>query len=208
MNARFVDWIWHIKGSVALSPDQSGDDIFGKLDPLFQQPGTTHERTNDRLVFRKKDQAAQDKMAVFDGGTLQVEKDVAGSVLRYHLTSRALLYCFLAPLLFLAMGQLTIAIAHFDKPAAKSEKGTGKTSDHSKKDAKKETPLPMNPIDKALGAPAPEKKDADKTGDEKKKSSPIAAYVFAGLFAALYLIGRFWEARQVRNLFRKSLAGS
>jgi len=43
-------------------------DAFDRLDPLFRQTGTSHERTDDTLVFRKKDQAAQDKMSIFDGG--------------------------------------------------------------------------------------------------------------------------------------------
>ena len=91
MNLRFIDWIWHVRGSLTLAPEQSSDDAFNRLDSLFRQTGTSHERTNDTLIFRKKDQAAQDKMSVFDGGVLQIEKGVAGSVLRYHLISRALL---------------------------------------------------------------------------------------------------------------------
>ena len=57
MNLRIIDWIWHIRGSVALAPEQSSDDAFDRLAPLFRQTGTSHERTNDRLIFRKKDQA-------------------------------------------------------------------------------------------------------------------------------------------------------
>ncbi len=68
MNLRFIDWIWHVRGSLALAPGQSGDDAFDRLDPLFRQVGTSHERTDDTLVFRKKDQAAQDKMSVFECG--------------------------------------------------------------------------------------------------------------------------------------------
>ena len=59
MNMRLIDWIWHIRGSVALAPGQSSDDAFGKLEPLFRQPNTSFERSNDTLVFQKKDQAAQ-----------------------------------------------------------------------------------------------------------------------------------------------------
>ncbi|MFA6114005.1 MAG: hypothetical protein WC729_08430 [Sphingomonas sp.] len=211
MNRRFIDWIWHIRGSLELAPGQSGDEAFGRLDTLFRQAGTSHDRTRDTLTFRKKDQAAQDKMSIFDGGVLQIEKGAAGPVLRYHLTSRALLFCFLAPLLFLGFAQITIALGKLNKPSTEAAGKSGKASDASKKPEKKQAALPQNPIDKALGSPAPEKpkKDgADKAEKEKKKHSPTAAYVFAGIFAALYLIGRILEAWLVKRLFKKRLLGA
>ncbi|GAA0309948.1 hypothetical protein GCM10009087_20020 [Sphingomonas oligophenolica] len=211
MNLRFIDWIWHVRGSLALAPEQSSDEAFGRLDPLFRQPGTCHDRTKDTLTFCKKDQAAQDKMSVFDGGVLQVEKGVAGPVLRYHLTSRALLFCFLAPLLFLGFAQLTIALGKLEKPSTEAAGKSGKASDGAKKSEKKHAALPQNPIDKALGSPAPEKpkiEGADESEKEKKKYSPTAAYVFAGIFAALYLIGRILEDRLVKARFKKRLLGS
>ncbi|KRC82197.1 hypothetical protein ASE13_07695 [Sphingomonas sp. Root241] len=200
MSLRFIDWIWQVKGSLALAPEQSGDDAFDKLAPLFRQTGTSHERTNDTLTFRKKDPAAQDKMSVFDSGVLQIEEGAAGSVLRYRLSSRILMFCFLAPLLFLGFAQLTIALNKFENPS----------SAESKKSAKKDVVIPMNPIDKALGAPAPEKpKKEEKGKDEKGKSpSPTPAYVFAAIFAALYVVGRILEDRLIKTLFRKSLLGS
>ena len=210
MKWRFIDWIWHISGSLALAPGQSSDDAFGKLDPLFRQTGTSHERTNDSLIFRKKDPAAQDKMSIFDGGVLQIEKGVAGSVLNYRLTSRALLFCFLAPLLFLGFAQFTIAMATFAAPTEAAGK-SGKASDALKKRAKKDAVLPQNPIDKALGAPAPEKpkKDGAEGRDEDdKKPSPTPAYVFAAIFAALYVVGRILEGWLVKALLKKRLLGS
>lgn len=208
MTARFFDWIWHIRGSLALSPEQTSEDAFARLDPLFRETGTSHERTGDTLTFRKKDPAAQDKMSVFDGGVLQIERDAAGPVLRYRLKSRALLFCFFAPLLFLAFGQLTVVLGKMDTPASEEKEKEGK-------DAKTSPEATMNPIDKWLGAPEPEKKedkDADKKGDKKeeaknKRFSPTSAYVFAGIFAVLYLVGRVLEARLVRGLFRRRLAG-
>lgn len=193
MNLRFIDWIWHVRGSLTLSPGQSSHDVFNRLDPLFRQPGTSHEWTNDTLNFSKKDQAAQDRMSVFDGGALRIERSMAGSVLHYHLTSRALLFCFLAPLLFLSIAQFTIAITKLDKPPHEA--------------AKKNAVVSMNPIDKALGAPAPDtpKEDDAATEQERKKPSPTPAYVFAGIFAALYVVGRILEARLVKSLFKKSL---
>ena len=201
MNLRFIDWIWHIRGSLALAPGQSGSQAFDRLDSLFRQTGTSHERTSDTLTFRKKDQAAQDKMSVFDGGVLRIERGAAGAVLRYQLTSRALLFCFLAPLLFLGIAQFTIAVVKDQKPSAEAAKS-------AKKDAQV---LPMNPIDKALGAPAPEKpkKDgADKAEGKHKKPSPTPAYVFAAIFAFLYLVGRILEDRLIKAQFKKRLLAS
>lgn len=201
VNSRFTDWIWHVSGSLALTPGQSSEEAFTRLDPLFRQAGTSHERDADTLTFRKTDQAAQDKMSIFDGGVLQIEKSVTGPVLRYRLTSRALLFCFLAPLLFLAFAQLNIALGKLEKPSTEAA-GKGNTS---KKPEKKDVVLPQNPIDKALGAPAPEKPKKDGADKEKKKHSPTAAYVFAAIFALLYVIGRILEDRLVKSLFRKRL---
>jgi hypothetical protein len=197
VNLRFIDWIWHVRGSLALAPGQSSDEAFDRLDPLFRQTGASHQRTNETLIFTKKDQAAQDKMSVFDGGALRIDQSVAGSVLRYDLVSRALLFCFLAPLLFLSIAQVTIVINKFEKPPHQA--------------AKKHTAMPLNPIDKALGAPAPEsskKDDAETSGKGGKKPSPTPAYVFAGIFATLYVVGRILEDRLVRSLFRKTLLGA
>jgi hypothetical protein len=211
VNLRFIDWIWHVRGSLALAPGQSSDNAFNRLDSLFRQSGTSHERTNDTLIFRKKDQAAQDKMSVFDGGVLQIERGAAGSVLRYHLTSRALLFCFLAPLLFLGIAQLTIAMGKLEKTSTEAAGKSGKASAASKKPAAKKADVPLNPIDKALGAPAPDKpgKDgADKAGGRDKKPSPTPAYVFAAIFAFLYVVGRILEDRLAKSVFKKSLLGS
>jgi hypothetical protein len=216
VNLRFIDWIWHVRGSLALAPGQSSDDVFNRLDSLFGQAGTSHERTSDTLVFRKKDQAAQDKMSVFDDGHLQIErgaigKGVAAPVLRYDLTSRILLFCFLAPVLFVGIAQLTIVMGKLEKPSAEAAGKSGKASDASKKAARKKAEVPMNPIDKALGAPAPEKpgkKDADKAEGRNKKPSPTPAYVFAAIFATLYVVGRVLEDRLVKTLFKKRLLGS
>ncbi len=106
--------------------------------------------------------------------------------------------------MFLGIAQLTIAIAKFEKSAAST---SGKAPDAPKKPAA----VPLNPIDKFLGAPAPEKprKDGeDNAWRRNKKPSPTPAYVFAALFATLYVIGRILEARLIRNLFKKSLLGS
>jgi hypothetical protein len=193
VNLRYIDWIWQVRGSLTLSPGQSSEDAFDRLDPLFRQTGTSHQRTNETLSFSKKDPVAQDRMSVFNGGALRIERSAAGSVLRYDLTSRALLYCFLAPLLFLGIAHFTTAINTFEKPPHVA--------------AKKNAVMPMNPIDKALGAPAPDTPKEDDAGaeEESKKPSPTPAYVFAGIFAALYVAGRILEDRLVKALFTESL---
>ena len=210
---RLINWIWHVRGSLALAPDQSSDDAFDRLAPLFRETGTSHERTDDTLTFRKKDQAAQDKMSVFDRGVLRIEKDTAGPILRYHLVSRALLFCFLLVPLFLGIAQFTIALGKFQKPTSEVAGSSGKAADASKKspakaDADKAAPVPLHPIDKFLGAPEPEKPkkgDEDKPGRRDKKPSPTPAYVFAGIFATLYAVGRILEDRLVKTLFKKRL---
>lgn len=210
MSPRFINWIWQVSGSLTLAPGQSGDDAFDRLDPLFNQTGTCRDRTSDTLTFQKKDQAAQDKMSVFDGGVLRIEKSVAGPVLRYHLTSRALLFCFLAPLLFLAIGQITIAVNNFYAPgtSAADKLAAAKAEAKEKAADEKMAKMPMNPIDKALGAPAPKKPGTEGKSDkdeDKKKPTPTPAYAFAGIFAALYVVGRILEDRLVKSLFKKKL---
>lgn len=202
---RLVNWIWHIRGEVPLPAGQSAEETFARLDPLLAQAGTTHARMGDLVAITKKDPLAQDPLSVVDSGTLRIEPAGDGAVLRYHFISRALLYCFLAPLLFLAIGQLTVFLGTLEK--SKSEEQAKK--DEAKKDKKGE--ITLNPVDKFLGAPAPEKpKDAKKKdGDGKKKDgfSPTTSYVFAGIFASLWLLGRLLEPWLIRRLFQRTLAG-
>ncbi len=207
MNLRFIDWIWCIRGSVPLAAGQSGDDAFDRLAPLFRKQGTTHERSGNTLTFRKKDQAAQDSMSIFEGGVLQIESGAGGGMLRYVMTSRALLFCFLAPLLFLGFAQLNITLGKMDKQATEAAKKAGKDP-AAKKKAEEKKEIKLHPLDKALGAPEPEKPKKDgKDKKEDKKFSPTSGYVFAGIFAALWLIGRLLEDWLVRRLFRKTLLG-
>lgn len=207
MNARFVEWIWHIKGSLPLLPGQSSDEAFDQLDPLFHERGTSHERTGDTLTFRKENQAPQSRMSIFDGGVLWIDNDAAGPVLRYHLISRALLYCFLAPLLFLAFAGISIGLGRIDRPTPQELAAEKKKAEEEEKKA---AAWQLNPVDEFLGAPAPEKPKKDEKADEEPKSkhSPTAAYVFAAIFAVLYVVGRILEAWLVKRLFRRRLLGS
>ena len=204
---QLVRRIWRITGHVELPAGQSPSAAIDRLEPLFVATGTSYERTEDAIIFSKKDPAAQDRLAVFDAGILHVSKNNSVPILRYELTSRILLACFLAPLLFLAFAQITLAIGAWDKAAAEAE-----TKAEKAKKGTKEKPEPkelaLNPIDVALGAPPPKtKKERAREKAEREKEPPSAtpAFVFAGLFAALYLIGRLLEARLVKSRFRKAL---
>ena len=208
MNLHFIDWIWHIRGSVPLAPGQSTDEAFERLDPLFRERDTHHDRSHDTLTFSKSNQAPQDKMSIFDDGVLRIEPGAAGPVLRYDLTSRMLLFCFLAPLLFLAFAGLSLGLGAIDKPTA-AEKAEAKKK--AEEEEKENAERPQNPVDKFLGAPVPEKPKKDdkdkKEEDEDKGPSPTPAYVFAGIFAALYLGGRLLEQWLIKSVFRKRLSG-
>lgn len=137
---RLIDWIWHVRGAVPVATPAP----FDALAPVFDERGTTLERAPDALVFRKDNPDAQDKLASFETGRLRLVDDAEGRTLRYDLTSHALLWCFLAPLPFGALGY---AVA----------------------------------------------------------SMRIPAYSFAGIFAALYLAGRWIEQRQAHRLFLRRL---
>lgn len=200
--AHLFDWIWTVVGKVPLAPGQSRDEAFARLDPLFRARGTSFERRGDTLTFRKENQAPQDRLAVFDKGTLQIEPEASGAVLRYRMASRFLLFSFLAPFLFLGFAALTIGVGELEGPPTAEE--------IKKEEEKMNRVLPQHPIDKFLGAPAPEKpKMDDKAKDEGKAENkgpkPTSAFVLAAIFALLYGIGRFLEAWLAKSLFRKSL---
>jgi len=209
---RHLTAIWHIRDEVPLPPGLSGEAALARIEPLFAARGTQYDRRGETLTFTKRDPAAQDRMAVFDSGVLRIEAGELGPVLRYHLVGRMLLFCFLMPLVFLGFAQAAIFLGKSDKPPAEA---TAKPGEKAKPE-KKEPELKLNPIDEFLGAPAPEKPDKDKDKKKKKdekdakaekKPSPTPAYVFAGIFAALYLIGRVLEAWLVKRLFRRRLWG-
>jgi hypothetical protein len=202
-----VDWLWHVRGSIALPPGQSADAAFARLAPLFETPGTHHARVADTLTFTKKDPVAQDKLSVFDKGVLAIAPGEAGLMLSYRLRSPTLLFCLLLPLFFLAIAQLTIEVGKRQKPPVEKAEKVDKLA-----------AIPLHPIDKFLGAPEPEKdkpvgKDkaskakaaAEQAEKVKKKFSPTPAYVFAGMFAFLYLVGRILEDRLLLRLLRTRL---
>ena len=59
------------------------------------------------------------------------------------------MFCFLAPLLFLGFAQLTIAMNKLERLPTEAAGKSGKASDASRKLAKTDAIVPMNPIDEA-----------------------------------------------------------
>ena len=217
VNLPYIDRIWRVRGELALEAPQSAAEVFDKLDPLFQSTGTTSTVDGDTLTYSNKNPAAQDKLATFNRGTLRV----VGSKLTYDLTSPALLACFLAPLLFLGFALLAIGVGEYEKKAeAQMTAAEKKAAEEKKKEEEAEAakpPKPLNPIDAFLGAPAPEspkkkaeekkKKEQEAKEEESKGPSPTPAYVFAGMFAFLYVVGRILEPWLIRGQFCKHLFG-
>ncbi|MCX7284847.1 MAG: hypothetical protein NTX28_12520 [Novosphingobium sp.] len=206
MNLRYIDWIWHVRDSVPLPAGQSASEALDRIEPMLDQMDTTHERVGETITFTRKAPVPQDPLSTFEDGVLTIADTAQGKSLRYHLVSKALLFCFLLPVLFIGFGQLTLAVGEYQMAQAEAKKKAeskdkAKVQDSKKKDEAKV--LELNPIDKMLGAPAPEKPKKDK--DAERKPSATAAYVFSALFALLYVVGRFLEPWLVRRRFRARL---
>lgn len=205
----FIDRIWTARGFIELDPPRAPADVFARLDPLLQAKGTGYDVDGNTLTYRKDNPAAQDKLATFTRGTLQVVQEGGQSILRYRLTSPALLMVFLAPLLFLMLGQVIILVNQLDR-GSEEEKAT---AEKQKQEEKDEEPPPLNFIDQALGAPAPEsleekkKREQEEGKKEDGELSPKPAYVFAGIFAVLFLVGRFLEPWLIKRTFRRIVNG-
>lgn len=197
----FVDMIWRVRGEMSLDTPIAADEAFSRLDPLFQMPGTTYAVDEDILTYTKRNPAAQDKLATFTRGALQIEQRERETVLRYDLSSTALLLCFLAPLLFLGFAQLAVAANAWEKASVEA------SAKSEKEDEKLKALKKLNPIDRFLGAPAPD--HPDKKKDTKKddgRHSPTPGYVLAGLFFVIYLVGRVLEPWLIQRRFRNAIA--
>jgi len=200
----YIDRIWRAEGAVTIDEPLTPEEAFARLDPLFQTPGTTRMVAGDTLTYAKRNPAAQDKLATFTSGTLRLEPVANGGArLSFHVSSTALLLCFLAPLLFLAFAQGMTQLNIWEQEKAAAEAAQGAKKDEAKPKAKRE----LHPIDKLLGAPEPEdpakkKKDEDKP-KEKLKTTP--AYVLAGLFLVIYLVGRVLEPWLLKRTLRSAL---
>ena len=104
---RLIDWIWNVRGALPLGFLRSGGDAIDKLDVLLRTEGTSLSHGNGTLRFHKKMAAhPQDKMAAFNRGILEIVEQPSGPELHYDLFSKGLLFCFLAPLLFLSIAGL------------------------------------------------------------------------------------------------------
>lgn len=203
MSLRYIDWIWHVRDSVAVPEGQTSSEALDRLEPMLDQMDTTHQRDETTLTFHRKAPTPQDPLSVFEDGVLQIEETAQGKTLRYHLVSKALLFCFLLPLLFVGFGQLTLYVGAYQKAAAEAKEKAKEMAGGDKKKKDEAKVLQLNPVDKMLGAPTPEK---PKKGEERgRKPSATAAYVFAGIFAFLYLVGRFLEPWLVRRRFNARL---
>ena len=206
----YIDRIWRASGEVAITEPLTAEEAFQRLDPLFQTPGTTYAVDGNTLHYSKHNPAAQDKLATFTSGALRVEQNMDGtSRLLFHVKSTALLMCFLAPLLFLGFGQLMVAINAWENSGAQAVETLEKKKDEDKPKAKPE----LHPLDKLLGAPEPEdpakKKEKNKDKDKKKeKFDPTRAYVLAGLFFLIYLVGRVLEPWLLKRTLRAALANA
>ncbi|MEO1322906.1 MAG: hypothetical protein AAFV59_07860 [Pseudomonadota bacterium] len=212
MNFRFLDRIWHIQGQLPLASNLTDEDVFERLAPLFQQPGTTHKRNGDTLVFTKKDQAAQDKMSIFDSGVLQVVLENTQPVLSYRMKSRALLTCFFAPLVFLAFAQFAVGLNAIHGGGVETDRTDAQSEEDDAEE--EEEIIRLHPIDQFLGAPEPKQPGDDKEEteegegaeeEEESKHSPGPAYVFAGIFALIYVVGRILEDWLIKRRFRRLL---
>lgn len=168
MNFGFLKRIWHIRGQLPLPDGQSAEEALIRLSPLFEKAGTSYEVSGPELHFTKTEQAAQDKMSIYDGGTLLIDETATPAILTYRLKSRALLACFIAPLIFLAFAQFAVAVSALHTSADASDRATerGADADEDKAEEDEEKKVrKLNPIDKFLGAPAPKQPDDDKACD-------------------------------------------
>ncbi len=202
MTLPIIDRIWRVRGEVPVDSSLSPKEVFARLDPLLRTGGTALAVEGETLSYAKRNPAAQDKLATFNRGTFRIEPAGAGAVLHFDLFSNALLLCFLAPLLFLGFAQAAITINAWEAAAEASEKS-------EKKDEEKPKPVrKLNPVDEFLGAPAPEdpNKKKDKDDKDEGRHSPDEAYVLAGLFFVIYLVGRWLEPWLVRRRLRAALA--
>lgn len=201
----YIEKIWRIEDALLLDEPLTPAEAFARLDPLFQTDGTRYAIEGDTLGYHKTNPRAQDKLATFTSGTLRVEQAQGTTRLTYQAASTALLLCFLAPLLFLFFAQVMEAANQWERAKAEASESANK----DKKDEAKDKPLPkLHPIDVMLGAPAPKDPKADKKKEPKDKFKTTPAYALAGLFFALFLVGRVLEPWLLKRTFRQALTGA
>lgn len=222
MKARvpYVDRIWRVTSSIDLDAQLAPLEAFERLRPLLEAQGTEVELEGHSLTYHKTNPVAQDKLATFTSGTLSVVEEGANSRLIYDVGSTALFLCFLAPLAFLAFGQFAEFLNEIEKPdlikeMAEKEKEKAENPEEEEK-------IELHWIDQLLGAPEPKQRgeeddadgarggtrseDAEEKDDEPEgRHSSTTAYVFAGIFLAIYLVGRVLEPYLLKRTFRAAL---
>lgn len=201
-----IDWIWRARGAVELDPPLTPAEVFERLKPMLEEASVTAGAEGRAVSYRKFNPSAQDKLATFSSGSLMVAEDQGQSRLLYDLKSPALRLVFLAPFFFLAAALGTQVLSDFER-ANQQQEEAAKGKDKAEEEEEEEEP--RNAIDVFLGAPEPftlEEKKRRK--EEKEKEDPHSsrpAYIFAGIFAALWILGRFLEPWLVRRTFRRAL---
>ncbi|MEN7538443.1 hypothetical protein [Aurantiacibacter flavus] len=205
MNLPFIDWIWRIRGEIAIEPPLTTEETFARLQPLVDKETTECDIGDSTLTYVKGNPAAQDRLATFSRGTFTVEQQGGLTRLLYDVKSNALALVLLAPLFFLGFAQVAVAINQWED--RKAELAKGEATGEAVEDEEEGEPAPHHWIDEALGAPAPEtleqkQQRMEEEGEQKKEKLPTTpSYALAGLFLALYVLGRFLEP----YLFRRTL---
>ena len=217
MRARmpYIDRIWRVQSSLDLAEPLTASEAFERLEPLLQEQGTEYAMRDDRLAYQKTNPGAQDKLATFTAGELSVASEAGVTRLTYDVTSTALFLCFLAPLAFLAFGQFAEVINELEKPGLIAEKEQ-KEKEEAEKGDEPDKDIELHWIDQMLGASTPDKSDEEDKKEEEKgeeeefegNHSPTTAYVFAGIFFLIYLVGRVLEPYLLKRTFRAALSGS
>ncbi|MEM6856546.1 MAG: hypothetical protein AAF559_01630 [Pseudomonadota bacterium] len=219
----FIERIWRVNSSLALEEPLSAQEAFERLDPLLDQQGTEYTVNGEKLEYAKTNPAAQDKLATFTSGTLKVVQAGGKTRIDYEVASTALVLCFLAPLAFIAFGQFTNLINELEKPALLAELQEEKKKEEEG-EGEDEEKIELHWIDQLLGAPEP-KQPGEENEDEKSRDSeegregeneeddvgnhsPTTAYVFAGIFFTIYLVGRVLEPYLLKRTFRAFLTRS
>lgn len=146
MKLPYIDRIWRVRDSLTIDPPQLQGEVFSKMDGLFKAEGTSHLVDGDTLTFTKKDPLAQDRMAIYNKGNLQLIQREQTSELHWDMSSPTLMFCFVLPFFFLAIAGVL---------------------------------------------------------EESRKS----AFVFAGIFATLYIVGRILEPWLIKKAFQKAILG-
>lgn len=217
MKFPYLDRIWRTTGSLELDEPITPEVAIERLSFLFDRKEVDRDGEGITLNYRKANPAAQDKLATFSSGTLRIANREGRAELQYDVRSPALLLTFLAPLLFLALGQAIVGLGILNETMSANSRET--------EDASNDEPNELHWIDEMLGAPAPDEPEQNK-GKEKEKGkrleegaeeieieeddeehSPMRAYGLAVIFVLIYLFGRVIEPRLFRSTLRKALSG-